>query len=130
MNAVIDHRAAESANARPVHGGQEVTIRPVLAGDGRMLQAFVRGLSPTSRNHRFHGGVNELSPELLKRFTNIDHSARDGAQLQQRRILAERSVSARRATAKWKRTRMVGSSQSSSPMRGNTPESVQGCCVS
>jgi acetyltransferase len=73
MNAVIDHRATESANARSVHSGQEVTIRPVLAGDGRMLQAFVRGLSPASRNHRFHGGVNELSPDLLSRFTNIDH---------------------------------------------------------
>ena len=72
MNAVIDQRAAQSANTSSAHGGQAVTIRPVLAGDGRMLQAFVRGLSTTSRNHRFHGGVKELSPELLKRFTNID----------------------------------------------------------
>jgi acetyltransferase len=68
----VIERAGESANAWSALGAQQATIRPVLAGDGPILQAFVRQLSPMSRYRRFHGGVSELSPELLKRLTTID----------------------------------------------------------
>jgi acetyltransferase len=38
--------------------------------DAATIDAFVRSLSPWSRQRRFHGGVVQLPPELLHRFTH------------------------------------------------------------
>lgn len=53
--------------------GRVVVVRPVLAFDGDAAQTFVRGLSPASRLRRFHFGLRELPPALLRAMTEVDH---------------------------------------------------------
>lgn len=53
--------------------GREVVVRPVLAFDAPAEQDFVRGLSPASRLRRFHFGLRELPPTLLRAMTEVDH---------------------------------------------------------
>jgi acetyltransferase len=54
--------------------GSAITIRPIAAGDAAIEQEFVRGLSDESRYFRFLDALRELSPVMLKRFTDIDYS--------------------------------------------------------
>ena len=54
--------------------GQDITIRPIRPEDAEIEQAFVQGLSEESRYFRFMHSVQELSPEMLVRFTQIDYS--------------------------------------------------------
>jgi len=49
-----------------------VVCRPIRPDDAAIEQEFVRGLSLESRYFRFLAGVEELSPEMLARFTRID----------------------------------------------------------
>jgi GNAT superfamily N-acetyltransferase len=51
-----------------------VTLRPVGAGDGAVLQAHVRGLSSESRYNRFFGALNELPPSELEHVTHLDRT--------------------------------------------------------
>lgn len=53
--------------------GRRVLVRPVLPQDSDGEQAFVKGLSPSSRYRRFHVGMRELPPSTLQRMTEIDH---------------------------------------------------------
>jgi acetyltransferase len=53
--------------------GAVVTIRPTRPGDARIVQQFVRELSPQARHFRFMGAVRELTPRMLERFVRIDH---------------------------------------------------------
>lgn len=53
--------------------GRVVVVRPVVARDAEAAQTFVRGLSPTSRLQRFHFGLRELPPSLLRAMTDVDH---------------------------------------------------------
>jgi acetyltransferase len=53
--------------------GREVVVRPVLASDAAAAQDFVRALSPASRLKRFHFGLRELPPTLLRAMTEVDH---------------------------------------------------------
>lgn len=52
--------------------GTAVMIRPIAPEDAQREQTFVRGLSPQSRYFRFMNTLNELSPQLLERFTHPD----------------------------------------------------------
>ncbi|OGR06633.1 MAG: GNAT family N-acetyltransferase, partial [Deltaproteobacteria bacterium RIFOXYD12_FULL_50_9] len=54
--------------------GQDITIRPIRPEDATIEQDFVRDLSEESRYFRFMHSVQELSPEMLARFTQIDFS--------------------------------------------------------
>jgi len=54
--------------------GSNITIRPIRPEDAEIEQAFVRGLSDESRYFRFMYSVQELSPAMLVRFTQIDYS--------------------------------------------------------
>jgi acetyltransferase len=54
--------------------GSNITIRPIRPEDAEIEQAFVRGLSDESRYFRFMYSVQELSPTMLVRFTQIDYS--------------------------------------------------------
>ncbi len=54
-------------------GGEEVTVRPIRPEDAKMEQRFVRQLSPEAKYFRFMQAVQELSPEMLIRFTQIDY---------------------------------------------------------
>ncbi len=53
--------------------GRPYTIRPIQAEDGERLQRFTRGLSEQSRYFRFISALNELTPRMLVRYTQIDY---------------------------------------------------------
>ncbi len=54
--------------------GMDVTIRPIRPEDAEMVQEFVRNLSDESRYMRYMNSMQELSQEMLVRFTQIDYS--------------------------------------------------------
>ncbi|MCP4380476.1 MAG: bifunctional acetate--CoA ligase family protein/GNAT family N-acetyltransferase [Hyphomicrobiales bacterium] len=54
--------------------GTELIIRPIRPEDAELEQAFVRGLSPEAKYYRFMQSIEELTPEMLVRFTQIDYS--------------------------------------------------------
>lgn len=53
--------------------GMDVTVRPIRPEDAEIEQKFVRGLSDESKYFRFMQTVNELTPTMLVRFTQIDY---------------------------------------------------------
>jgi acetyltransferase len=54
--------------------GAELTIRPIRPEDAEYEQAFVRSLSREAKYYRFMQTIEELTPEMLVRFTQIDYS--------------------------------------------------------
>jgi RimJ/RimL family protein N-acetyltransferase len=60
---------AESVRLRD---GRCVLIRPTRRSDAEQVQAFVRGLSATSRRERFFLAYRELPPSLLERIVDAD----------------------------------------------------------
>jgi acetyltransferase len=56
-----------------LNDGSRVTIRPILPGDAGIEQDFIARLSPGARRYRFLSGLKELTPDMLRRFTNIDY---------------------------------------------------------
>lgn len=65
---------ARLATTSVLADGTELTIRPMRPEDAEIEQAFVRRLSPEARYFRFMHAVEELTPEMLVRFTQIDYS--------------------------------------------------------
>jgi len=63
---------AEAAERWALTGGREVSLRPVTAIDAAAEQVFFSALSLDSRQKRFHVGLRELSPSLLKLLTDVD----------------------------------------------------------
>jgi acetyltransferase len=53
--------------------GTAVVLRGIRPEDAAIEQAFVRRLSPRSRQLRFLSGVRELTPAMLARFTNTEY---------------------------------------------------------
>ncbi len=53
-------------------GGRAVLLRPITPLDAEAEQAFVSGLSLDSRHKRFHVGLRQLPPDLLRRFIDVD----------------------------------------------------------
>ncbi len=54
-------------------GARAVVIRPVLPQDAPAEQAFVGRLSLASRHKRFHVGLRQLTPAVLRQMTEIDY---------------------------------------------------------
>lgn len=54
--------------------GTPITIRPIRPEDASIEQTFVRGLSAESRYFRFMGTMNELTQQMLIRFTQLDYN--------------------------------------------------------
>lgn len=54
--------------------GTNITIRPIRPEDADIEQSFVRKLSPQSKYFRFMQTLNELTPEMLVRFTQLDYN--------------------------------------------------------
>ncbi|MBN7827203.1 GNAT family N-acetyltransferase [Bowmanella dokdonensis] len=52
--------------------GKRLIIRPICPQDAELEQDFVRHLSAQSKHFRFMANIRELSPQMLKRFTNPD----------------------------------------------------------
>jgi acetyltransferase len=58
---------------RPICTGLgELAVRPIGPADAAIAQAFVAGLSGTSRYFRFFQVMTSLSPAMLDRFTRVD----------------------------------------------------------
>jgi len=53
--------------------GTPLMIRPIRSEDAQSEQRFVRELSAEAKRFRFMGTINELSPIMLARFTQIDY---------------------------------------------------------
>lgn len=58
-----------------IRGGQRVLIRPVLPQDEGVTSAFFGRLPARARYDRFLAPVRDLTPELVKRFTNVDYAS-------------------------------------------------------
>ena len=52
--------------------GRGVALRPVVARDATALQGFFRALAAATRHMRFHIGIRELPPDLLRAMTDVD----------------------------------------------------------
>ena len=64
--------AADDAQRWVMPGDRVAWLRPLRAGDVCAEQHFFNGLSLDSRHQRFHFGLRELSPALLKLLTDVD----------------------------------------------------------
>lgn len=53
--------------------GTDIKIRPIRPEDASIEQRFVRELSTQSKYFRFMQGLNELTGEMLERFTRLDY---------------------------------------------------------
>ncbi len=53
--------------------GTNITIRPIRPEDAEIEHAFVKNLSEEAKYFRFMQSLNELTPEMLIRFTQIDY---------------------------------------------------------
>jgi acetyltransferase len=51
-----------------------MVIRPIRPEDVELEQTFVRNLSEQTKYFRFMQSMNELSPQMLARFTQIDYN--------------------------------------------------------
>jgi acetyltransferase len=51
----------------------EIMIRPIRPEDAEIEHEFVRSLSSQTKFFRFFENLNELSPAMLRRFTQIDY---------------------------------------------------------
>jgi acetyltransferase len=54
--------------------GTKIKIRPIRPEDAGIEQSFVRDLSNESKHFRFMQGLNELTPQMLVRFTQLDYN--------------------------------------------------------
>ena len=66
-------KSAPVALGRQTSYGELVVVRQVRPDDASLEQEFVRTLSPESRYARFMGTVRELTPETLRRLTEINY---------------------------------------------------------
>ncbi len=54
--------------------GTSIWIRPIRPEDAELLKEFVRGMSSEDKYFRFMQAIDELTPEMLVRFTQLDYS--------------------------------------------------------
>ncbi|HEX5959206.1 MAG TPA: GNAT family protein [Hyphomicrobiaceae bacterium] len=71
----IHHYPADLIDVVRIGDGVRVLIRPVLPQDAGLTAAFFSGLPARARHHRFLAPTRELSPALIKRFTDIDYAS-------------------------------------------------------
>jgi GNAT superfamily N-acetyltransferase len=55
-----------------LRAGEHLVVRPVRPQDADAAQVFVRSLSTASRVLRFHVGIRELAPDMLRAMTEVD----------------------------------------------------------
>ncbi len=53
--------------------GTSVIIRPIRPEDAELEKEFIKMLSEQTKYFRFRGHLNELTPQMLMRFTQIDY---------------------------------------------------------
>lgn len=74
MTYQIHRYPADLIDVLRLDGGERVVIRPVLPQDEDLTRAFFRNLSAPARYDRFMTNINELPPELMRRFTQVDYA--------------------------------------------------------
>jgi acetyltransferase len=60
-------------NRTQLPNGTNIVIRPIRPEDADLEQTFTRQLSDEAKYFRFMSSVQELTPEMLTRFTQIDY---------------------------------------------------------
>ncbi len=63
----------ELTQSHQLANGMDITIRPIRPEDADLEQDFVRRMSEKTRYFRFMQALQELTPEMLIRFTQIDY---------------------------------------------------------
>lgn len=63
----------ELVEQRLLDDGTAITVRPIRPEDADIEQEFVRMLSRETKRLRFMQTLDELSPAMLRRFTEIDY---------------------------------------------------------
>ncbi len=53
--------------------GTDITVRPIRPEDAKIEQTFVKNLSAQAKYFRFMQSLQELTPQMLVRFTQIDY---------------------------------------------------------
>ncbi|MEY4768974.1 MAG: hypothetical protein RL637_1613, partial [Pseudomonadota bacterium] len=53
--------------------GMEIVLRPIRPEDAKMEKEFMRSLSERTKYFRFMQALQELTPEMIVRFTQIDY---------------------------------------------------------
>ena len=56
-----------------LHDGTDIVIRPIRPEDAEIEQKFIRELSSEAKYFRFMSSLQQLTPEMLVRFTQIDY---------------------------------------------------------
>lgn len=82
QHSSVDRYAHMAIHPYPTHlvsswqleDGTEIKIRPIRPEDASIEQSFVRQLSPESKRFRFMQGMNELTQQMLVRFTQLDYN--------------------------------------------------------
>jgi acetyltransferase len=64
--------AEPAAQTLRLPSGESLVLRAIGVQDADAQQVFVRSLSQNSRFMRFHIGIRELSPDLLRAMTDVD----------------------------------------------------------
>ncbi len=64
---------AHLAKKLQLNDGTDIVIRPIRPEDAEIEDRFIRELSPEARYFRFMNSIQELSQEMLVRFTQIDY---------------------------------------------------------
>jgi acetyltransferase len=57
----------------PLEGGKQATVRAIRPEDAALEREFVHRLSEQSRFLRFMFGLQDLTPAMLSKFTQIDY---------------------------------------------------------
>jgi acetyltransferase len=78
----LDRYAHMAIHPYPTHlvslwqlaNGTNIKIRPIRPEDASIEQSFVHELSPKSKYFRFMQSLNELTQQMLVRFTQLDYS--------------------------------------------------------
>ncbi|MEW8287976.1 MAG: bifunctional acetate--CoA ligase family protein/GNAT family N-acetyltransferase [Candidatus Thiodiazotropha endolucinida] len=60
-------------NTTQLPNGTNIVIRPIRPEDADLEQTFTRQLSDEAKYFRFMSSIQELTPEMLTRFTQIDY---------------------------------------------------------
>jgi RimJ/RimL family protein N-acetyltransferase len=66
------HLAGARVGRLDLADGRSVIVRPMRATDDGAAQSFVQGLTAASRRARFHIGLRELPPAMLRALTDVD----------------------------------------------------------
>jgi acetyltransferase len=73
LHLVIGPYPEEYESHMVTDDGSRIFIRPVKPEDAPLFTALFKVLSPTTIYYRFFGPLQELKPEMLARFTQIDY---------------------------------------------------------